>query len=93
MVADQGGTQMHAPSKHEAAADQSGLIAPDTSGMNFYRADPARHNTSASPASTGLGLAIVRTIMELHGGRAHARVPGTGRPGPGTSAFRLLTSR
>ena len=35
--------QMHAPSKHEAAtpADQPGLIAPDTSGMNFYRADPA----------------------------------------------------
>src|ERR1700712_3723024 len=43
MVADQGGTQMHAPSKHEAAAsaDNPGLIAPDTSGMNFYRADPA----------------------------------------------------
>ncbi len=35
--------QMHAPSKHEAAtlAAQPGLIAPDTSGMNFYRADPA----------------------------------------------------
>src|SRR6201991_3677307 len=35
--------EMHAPSKHEAAtpADQPGLIAPDTSGMNFYRADPA----------------------------------------------------
>src|ERR1700754_4594103 len=34
--------EMHAPSKHEAAtpADQPGLIAPDTSGMNFYRADP-----------------------------------------------------
>jgi len=34
---------MHAPSKHEAPApaDKSGLIAPDTSGMNFYRADPA----------------------------------------------------
>src|SRR5258708_30803420 len=43
MAADQGGTQMHAPGKHEAAmpADQPGLIAPDTSGMNFYRADPA----------------------------------------------------
>jgi hypothetical protein len=39
MAADQGGTQMHAPSKHEAT-DQPGLIAPDTSGMNFYRADP-----------------------------------------------------
>jgi acyl-CoA dehydrogenase len=37
---DQGGTQMHAPGKHEAA-NQPGLIAPDTSGMNFYRADPA----------------------------------------------------
>src|SRR3954453_1672722 len=43
MAADQGGAQMHAPSKHEAAAsaDKPGLIAPDTSGMNFYRADPA----------------------------------------------------
>jgi acyl-CoA dehydrogenase len=35
--------QLHAPSKDDAAtpADQAGLIAPDTSGMNFYRADPA----------------------------------------------------
>jgi len=43
MAADQGGPQMHAASKHEPAtpADQPGLIAPDTSGMNFYRADPA----------------------------------------------------
>src|SRR6201746_1153109 len=41
MVADQGGTQMHAPRKHQAAADHPRLIAPDTSGMNFYRADPA----------------------------------------------------
>src|SRR5690242_8587356 len=24
-----------------AKADQSGLLAPDTSGLNFYRADPA----------------------------------------------------
>ena len=35
---------MHAPSKHDDAAtsaDPRGLIAPDTSGMNFYRADPA----------------------------------------------------
>jgi acyl-CoA dehydrogenase len=35
---------MHAPGKHHTApspADQAGLIAPDTSGMNFYRADPA----------------------------------------------------
>src|SRR4051812_13102540 len=40
---DEGGAQMHAASKHEAAAsaDKPGLIAPDTSGMNFYRADPA----------------------------------------------------
>ncbi len=43
----------------------------------FYRADPARHNAPASPASTGLGLAIVRTIMELHGGRAHAESDAT----------------
>src|SRR3954469_367786 len=34
---------MHASAKHEAvaSADKPGLIAPDTSGMNFYRADPA----------------------------------------------------
>jgi alkylation response protein AidB-like acyl-CoA dehydrogenase len=28
-------------SKIDAAADQPGLLAPDTSGMNFYRTDPA----------------------------------------------------
>jgi two-component system heavy metal sensor histidine kinase CusS len=39
----------------------------------FYRADAARHNAPAGPASTGLGLAIVRTIMELHGGSAYAQ--------------------
>jgi acyl-CoA dehydrogenase len=35
---------MHRPSKHDdvtTLADQPGLLAPDTSGMNFYRADPA----------------------------------------------------
>ncbi len=35
---------MHQPSKHDHAAtpaDRPGLLAPDTSGMNFYRADPA----------------------------------------------------
>jgi alkylation response protein AidB-like acyl-CoA dehydrogenase len=34
---------MHQPAKHPdlAPADQPGLLAPDTSGMNFYRADPA----------------------------------------------------
>src|ERR1700709_1919933 len=32
---------MQQPSKIDAAADQPGLLAPDTSGMNFYRADPA----------------------------------------------------
>src|SRR4051794_26831730 len=43
MATGQGGAQMHAPSTHEAAAsaDKPGLIAPDTSGMNFYRGDPA----------------------------------------------------
>jgi two-component system heavy metal sensor histidine kinase CusS len=39
----------------------------------FYRADPARGNVALGPASTGLGLAIVRSIMELHGGSAHAQ--------------------
>src|SRR6195952_4893111 len=32
------------PTKQEraaASANQSGLLAPDTTGMNFYRADPA----------------------------------------------------
>jgi hypothetical protein len=34
---------MHAPGKQHAAKPtaESGLIAPDTTGMNFYRADPA----------------------------------------------------
>jgi alkylation response protein AidB-like acyl-CoA dehydrogenase len=35
---------MHQPGKHHDAttsADRPGLLAPDTSGMNFYRADPA----------------------------------------------------
>jgi acyl-CoA dehydrogenase len=35
---------MHRLSKHDdltTPADQPGLLAPDTSGMNFYRADPA----------------------------------------------------
>ncbi|HEY2399108.1 MAG TPA: heavy metal sensor histidine kinase [Steroidobacteraceae bacterium] len=35
----------------------------------FYRGDPAR---SGAGASSGLGLAIVKTIMDLHGGTAHA---------------------
>src|ERR1700744_6169374 len=36
---------MHQPVKHAdvtVAAEAPGLLAPDTSGMNFYRADPAR---------------------------------------------------
>jgi two-component system heavy metal sensor histidine kinase CusS len=36
----------------------------------FYRGDKARSN---SGDSTGLGLAIVKTILEIHGGTAHAR--------------------
>jgi acyl-CoA dehydrogenase len=35
---------MHQPVSHQgvvSSADQPGLLAPDTSGMNFYRADPA----------------------------------------------------
>jgi acyl-CoA dehydrogenase len=35
---------MHQPTKHDDVtmpADRPGLLAPDTSGMNFYRADPA----------------------------------------------------
>src|SRR5258707_2535596 len=48
MIAIQGGTnkscKMHQLSKRDEVttpADQPGLLAPDTSGMNFYRADPA----------------------------------------------------
>ena len=35
---------MHQPARHDdvtTPADRPGLLAPDTSGMNFYRADPA----------------------------------------------------
>ena len=35
---------MHQPAKFSdvtVAAEAPGLLAPDTSGMNFYRADPA----------------------------------------------------
>jgi hypothetical protein len=37
------GLRMHQPAKHDdvTSVDQPGLLAPDTSGMNFYRADPA----------------------------------------------------
>ncbi|SAK71832.1 heavy metal sensor signal transduction histidine kinase [Caballeronia pedi] len=38
----------------------------------FYRADPSRGASGTAAGSAGLGLAIVRTIMDLHGGRAHA---------------------
>jgi two-component system heavy metal sensor histidine kinase CusS len=38
----------------------------------FYRADPSRSSSHSTSGSTGLGLAIVRTIMDLHGGKAHA---------------------
>ncbi|RDU98194.1 heavy metal sensor histidine kinase [Trinickia dinghuensis] len=40
----------------------------------FYRVDPSRKRgtETGTAGSTGLGLAIVRTIMDLHGGQAHA---------------------
>jgi two-component system heavy metal sensor histidine kinase CusS len=38
----------------------------------FYRVDPSRKSDAKTAGSAGLGLAIVRTIMELHGGTAHA---------------------
>ncbi|SAK60852.1 sensor histidine kinase [Caballeronia ptereochthonis] len=38
----------------------------------FYRGDSSRGGAGAASGSAGVGLAIVRTIMELHGGRAHA---------------------
>jgi acyl-CoA dehydrogenase len=42
--AERQGLPMHQLRKHDdvtTPADQPGLLAPDTSGMNFYRADPA----------------------------------------------------
>src|SRR5712671_6506712 len=33
--------QLNKPSDITSPADRPGLLAPDTSGMNFYRADPA----------------------------------------------------
>jgi two-component system, OmpR family, heavy metal sensor histidine kinase CusS len=60
---------------HVTVANQGSRIDPSALERvfdRFYRADPARHNAPAGPASTGLGLAIVRTIMELHGGSAYA---------------------
>lgn len=43
----------------------------------FYRVDPSRKLETATGGSTGLGLAIVRTVMDLHGGRAHAESDAT----------------
>jgi len=45
----------------------------------FYKADPARHDRSA----TGLGLCIARQIIRLHGGRIDLASTG---PGLGTVA-------
>ncbi|SAK44942.1 heavy metal sensor histidine kinase [Caballeronia ptereochthonis] len=56
-------------------ANQGPTIAPELLERifdRFYRVDPSRRRETNSSGSTGLGLAIVRTIMDLHGGRAHA---------------------
>jgi two-component system heavy metal sensor histidine kinase CusS len=56
-------------------ANQGAPIAPDLLERifdRFYRVDPARKREANSSGLAGLGLAIVRTIMDLHGGRAHA---------------------
>ncbi|TKC87669.1 heavy metal sensor histidine kinase [Trinickia terrae] len=56
-------------------ANQGTPIAPELLERifdRFYRVDPSRKRESNNAGSTGLGLAIVRTIMDLHGGRAHA---------------------
>ncbi|XUW93376.1 heavy metal sensor histidine kinase (plasmid) [Burkholderia sp. M6-3] len=44
----------------------------------FYRVDPSRKSEPNASGSAGLGLAIVRTIMELHGGSAHAESDAAG---------------
>ncbi|MGG1945315.1 heavy metal sensor histidine kinase [Trinickia sp. NRRL B-1857] len=56
-------------------ANQGAPIAPELLERifdRFYRVDPSRKRETNTSGSTGLGLAIVRTIMDLHGGRAHA---------------------
>ena len=52
-------------------------VAPDTTGLNFFRADPSR---SRDAGGAGLGLAIVAAIAAAHGGRAgvHAGPGGVG---------------
>ena len=69
--------QSDAPSKHEAAtpADQPGLIAPDTTGLNFFRADPALTDL--------LQIHLRETLCAAH--RAASRPPrraGRRSPGP-----------
>ncbi len=42
------------PLKHDRianSADRPGLLAPDTSGMNFYRADPASDGSASHPSA------------------------------------------
>ena len=64
------------PFKHDhkaAIPDQPGLLAPDTIGMNFYRADPAR-----SAGKMGLGLSICKALVTAQHGSISARSPGKG---------------
>jgi acyl-CoA dehydrogenase len=89
---------MHRPAKHSdvtGPADRPGLLAPDTSGMNFYHADPAltdllrihlrMDNEAEARRATSL-LYHVASVVALawEGGRIHEM---------GGDARRLLLSR
>lgn len=56
--------------ENEGAPIDAGLL--ERIFDRFYRVDPSRMASDATPGSAGLGLAIMRSIMELHGGRVHA---------------------
>ena len=52
------------PRMHDRAtgsADQPGLLAPDTTGMNFYRVDPALTDPAWDKAVVATGMQIVTT--------------------------------
>src|SRR3984893_14497285 len=77
--------QMHQLAKHDdvtTPADRPGLLAPDTSGMNFYRADPALTDLLRIHLPDPLFRHIephLDRLRALAGGPLHARRP-AGRP-------------
>ena len=75
---------MHQPAKHSdvtATAEQPGLLAPDTSGMNFYRADPAltdllRIHLPDPVADAIRGLSTRIGALEVAADEADGHTPG-----------------